>query len=140
MATYTIALLGDGGVGKSSFLRALNGTFQSYYIPTTGIVTTTHVQGPITLIFRDYAGQEKYSNRSFEKADLAIIMYDVTNKMSYKNAQNYWKNYASTTPTIYVANKCDVAVPNTDDIKISCKTPMNSINKLMSKIQSRLTN
>lgn len=146
--SYTVALLGNGGVGKTSFLRALDDTFLRHYIVTLGISESIRTfntnRGPITLTIRDYAGQEKYKQGlNSSSADLSVVMYDVTSVISYKHARTDWNTIAGTSPIMYVANKCDIAeqyVSSGADIRISCKNRPNSIRACVQSILRRLTN
>jgi GTP-binding nuclear protein Ran len=63
-ATFKLVLVGDGGVGKTTFVkRHLTGEFEKKYIATRGvnvnpiIFYTNH--GPIQFNIWDTAGQEK---------------------------------------------------------------------------------
>lgn len=64
VAEYKLVLVGDGGVGKTTFVkRHLTGEFEKKYIATLGVEVhpmifyTNH--GPIRLNVWDTAGQEK---------------------------------------------------------------------------------
>ena len=93
--SYHIVLLGDGGVGKTSFVRTLQGMcFEPRYCETTGIhISAVEVSSGHILTIYDVAGQEKYTIEeelkrvlNGNKVSLTIIMYDLTSKTSYKNA------------------------------------------------------
>lgn len=143
--SYNIALFGNDGVGKTSLLLALEGKFSQRYNPTSGIYVKTLLvntnRGPINLKLWDYAGQEKYMIRNRGDADLSIIMYDLTNKLSYDSAKTFWKNYAGNSPTLYVATKNDISEQwvQSNDIKISCRKDPNSVRNLMQKVLHTLT-
>ena len=144
---YKIALLGCGGVGKTSLIRTLNNkSYDTRYKATSGILIytlnlTTDYE-PVTLQIYDYSGQEMYSHQTITDADLSIIMYDLTNTLTYKRAMNDWTRIAGTTPILYVANKSDIPsaiVVKSNDIKISCRDP-DSITELKNEILHRLVN
>jgi small GTP-binding protein len=143
--SYNIALIGNGGVGKTSLLLALEGKFPQRYNPTTGVYVKSLLvntnRGPINLKLWDYAGQEQFANRNSSDADLSIIMYDLTSKISYKKAHTFWKNYAGNSPTLYVATKNDISEQwvQSNDIKISCRKDPNSVRNLMQKVLHTLT-
>ena len=64
VAEYKLVLVGDGGVGKTTFVkRHLTGEFEKKYIATLGVVVHPMVfhtnHGPIRLNVWDTAGQEK---------------------------------------------------------------------------------
>ena len=105
-----ILILGDGGVGKTSLINNyLFNTFEEKYIPTYNNINILQNN---KYIFYDYPGQEKYSTHDINLSyiDICIIMYDITNKLSYKNIE-FWKqkvqNLCDDIPTIIVGNKID---------------------------------
>jgi GTP-binding nuclear protein Ran len=64
VAEYKLVLVGDGGVGKTTFVkRHLTGEFEKKYIATLGVEVHPMVfhtnHGPIRLNVWDTAGQEK---------------------------------------------------------------------------------
>jgi GTP-binding nuclear protein Ran len=64
VAEYKLVLVGDGGVGKTTFVkRHLTGEFEKKYIATLGVevhpMTFYTNHGPIRLNVWDTAGQEK---------------------------------------------------------------------------------
>jgi small GTP-binding protein len=144
--SYNVALIGNGGVGKTSLLNAIDGKFEMRYNNTSGVdkksVLFNTTQGLIKLKIFDYAGQEQYAGRDSNGADLSVIMYDLTNKLSHKMAHTFWKNFAGNSPTLYVANKNDIKDQwvNTTDIKISCRKDPKSVRILMQTILRKLTN
>lgn len=116
---YKIVLVGDGGTGKSSFVARLqNEDFRKEYIATLGVekheiaVNTSH--GPSTVVIWDTAGQEKLGplrDAYYSGADAAVIFFDVTSKITYKNVPNWHKDILRVRPDIPVvlcANKIDI--------------------------------
>lgn len=116
---YTINLIGDGGVGKTSWVNYIfNGVFQKKYIPTPGMEThqipffTNY--GIIDIFFRDISGQEKFSKLRddyYTGSDGAIIFCDVTSRISMKNLLNWitsFKRVNLNKPILIVGNKVDV--------------------------------
>lgn len=120
--TFKIALVGDGGVGKTTYLkRFLTGEFEKRYIPTVGaeihdmgrlslkVATDAHTRFEIW----DTAGQEKYSGERtnyYKNAAAAIIMFDTTSLVSYKNVEKWYNDIREVSPNIpivLVGNKCD---------------------------------
>lgn len=134
---FKVILVGDGGVGKSSFLKKLFNpdSFEPRYIPTLGVqIYSYHFEtdeGSIQFQVWDTAGQEKLSGLRdgyYHEADAAIIMYDTTSKLSYKSV-NDWKNDIEKTckklPIVIVGNKCDIPKQKSKDLRtilISSKT------------------
>ena len=116
-----ILVVGDAGVGKTNFINSyFNNQFEQRYIPTKGIVINNFVK----YIIYDYAGQEKsgLSNIDLNNIDLCIIMYDVTNKLSYNNIDFWMKNVIKLCGNIQilqVGNKID---------NINRKITVNTIN------------
>jgi GTP-binding nuclear protein Ran len=117
--SYKICLIGDGGVGKTTFVKRLrNGEFQTKYFATMGVsveplLLMTSI-GPIKIDVWDTAGQEKFRGLQegfYVDAHGFIIMYDVTNANSYKNLANWYKEVRdqSPKPMVLVGNKCEVA-------------------------------
>lgn len=76
---------------------------------STVIFYTTH--GPIRLIIWDTAGQEKLGGLRegyYIGAHCAIIMFDVTSRISYKNVPKWHKDLTricDTVPIVLVGNK-----------------------------------
>lgn len=144
--SYNVALIGDGGVGKTAVLNAIDGKFERRYYNTSGVQRTdisfNTTRGLITLKILDYAGQEQFYNRNSNNADLSVIMYDLSNRLSHENAYTFWKNFAGNSPTLYVATKNDIREKwvETTDLKISCKNDPKSVRILMQIILRKLTN
>lgn len=119
MNTYKILLLGDSGVGKTSILRQfVEQRFESSHLTTIGIDHEVKVlkigTNLVKLSIWDTAGQERF--RSITKSyirgiDCIILVYDVTNKISYDHI-NEWLSLVEGTavPVMFylVGNKCDL--------------------------------
>jgi len=94
-----LVLLGDTAVGKSSLvLQFVKGLFVEYQDSTIGaaFLTKTVVVGDTSVKFEiwDTAGQERYHSLApmyYRGAAAAIVVYDVTNKESFKKAQAWVK-------------------------------------------------
>ncbi len=120
--TYKVVLLGDTSVGKTSILnRFAKGVFKKDLEPTIGahfmskIVELPQSNSTIKLQVWDTAGQEKYRSVTpiyYRDAAAAILIYDITSKMTLDNAESWitdLRNYAPSHIIIGVAgNKCDV--------------------------------
>jgi len=116
---YKIVLLGDGGCGKTTFIkRFINGEFEKRYLATLGVEVTSipfeTTKGPVTLSVWDTAGQEKFGGLRdgyYTGAHLAIIFFDVTSKITFKNLGQWildFRNKCPTAPIIIVGNKVDI--------------------------------
>lgn len=114
-----ILIIGDGGVGKTSYIKKqLGQNFTHQYHPTTGI----NIYETDTIVWYDFPGQEKYGSHFINNdIHLVIYMYDLSNKLSYKNL-DYWKKYVNTNygdiGSFKIGNKSDLNVNNigTSDI------------------------
>lgn len=120
-AHLTIVLLGDGGVGKTAWCERLcKGDFVKKYDPTramqTHSVTLCHSSAKHHLIeytLRDTCGQEKFGatrEACYQGADAAILMFDVTSRVTYKNVSTWYKDFRRVCPqaiVLLVGNKND---------------------------------
>ena len=118
---FKIALLGDGGVGKTALKeRFLGKGFESSYLMTIGADFATYsakIQNEdIKLQIWDLAGQMRFKEvrSGFYQGTLgALLVYDVTRKDSAENLVNWVeevKNYSGNPNLsfILVANKIDL--------------------------------
>ena len=114
---YKIVLLGDAGVGKTTYMNQIhNNYFTTSYIPTIGadltILTFNTNIGNIKCNIWDIAGQEKFQtlDSTYEKADACIIMFDCTSMLSFKSTI-YWlnriKSFSPNIPIAICSNKID---------------------------------
>ena len=106
-----ILLIGDCGVGKSSLTDTIyNFDFESRYLPTFGLHKCEYDHFNIY----DYPGEDFYNfeNHCHEinKLNICIIMYDLTNKNSFKSIDK-WKtsinNKFGEIKTIYLISYCN---------------------------------
>lgn len=110
LGTYKVVLVGDGGVGKTTFTKRLNtGNFELRYLPTIGVevskLSLKTTLGDITLGIWDCAGQEKFGGLRdgyYVKADAAIIMFDVGSATSFKNVKTWYMDVRRVCPDIPV--------------------------------------
>ena len=117
---FKLILVGDGGVGKTTFIkRHKTGEFERKYVPTLGVeVRPLQFQtsrGPIKFNVWDTAGQEKMGGLRdgyYVGGDCAIIMFDVTSRITYKNVPNWHKDLVrvvgANVPMVLCGNKVDV--------------------------------
>ena len=116
---FKLVLCGDGGTGKTTFVkRHLTGEFEKKYIATLGaevhpIVFCTS-RGNIRFEVWDTAGQERLAalrDGYYIGAHCGIIMFDVCNRITYKNVINWYKQLTRVCegiPIVLVGNKVDV--------------------------------
>lgn len=120
MNSFKVVVVGDGGVGKTTWLkRHRTGEFEKRYIATMGVevhTLTVHTNhGPIFFKMWDTAGQEKFGGHRLkgyaQGAEAAIIMFDVTSKLSYLSVDNWFiqiRDICGNIPIVLCGNKCDV--------------------------------
>lgn len=90
--TWKLILVGDGGTGKTTFVkRHISGEFEKKYVPTLGVevhpLRFNTNYGPVCFNVWDTAGQEKFGGLRdgyYIQGQCAIIMFDVTNRTTYK--------------------------------------------------------
>mmetsp|Transcript_37080 Transcript_37080/g.38442 ORF Transcript_37080/g.38442 Transcript_37080/m.38442 type:complete len:219 (-) Transcript_37080:63-719(-) len=114
-----LILVGDGGVGKTTFVkRHLTGEFEKKYIATQGVEVHPMLfctsKGKIKFNVWDTAGQEKLSGLRdgyYIDAHCAIIMFDVCSRITYKNVPKWYKDIVricgDQIPIVLVGNKVD---------------------------------
>lgn len=117
MAEYKISLLGDGGVGKTTFLKkAITGKFDPRYLATLGCVTAVcsigTSSGVVKFNFYDFGGQEKFggTREKLISSDAVILMFDVSSRITFKNIRRWCRelqNYCTNIPIILCGMKID---------------------------------
>jgi len=119
MPTFKLVLVGDGGVGKTTFVkRHLTGEFEKKYVATLGVEVHPLVfhtnRGPIRFNVWDTAGQEKFGGLRdgyYIQGQCAIIMFDVTARVTYKNVPSWHRDLTrvcDNIPIVLVGNKVDI--------------------------------
>ena len=101
MEAYKIVLIGESGVGKTSIIsRYINNTFDLQVLTSSSAqfiskTITLSDDTALKLDIWDTAGQEKFRSLAkifYKDAKVIILVYDITNKMSFDNIKNYWFN------------------------------------------------
>ena len=117
---FKLIIVGDTLVGKSSLLsKYVDELFLKSIEPTIGVdfkVKTIKVKEKyIKLQIWDTAGREKFHNiitRYFRGSSGILLLYDITNKESFKNISKWIKLNENSTSNenikVLVGNKCDL--------------------------------
>ncbi|XP_065055394.1 GTP-binding nuclear protein Ran-like [Rhopilema esculentum] len=118
-ATFKLVLVGDGGTGKTTFVkRHSTGEFEKKYVATLGVEVhplcfNTNF-GVIKFNVWDTAGQEKFGGLRdgyYIAAQCGIIMFDVTSRVTYKNVPNWHRDLVrvcENLPIVLCGNKVDM--------------------------------
>ena len=130
---FRICLLGDSFVGKTSMLtRYSDGEIQTKYNSTIGVdfkVITLQLDNIITKVhIWDTAGQERFKSIAvnyFKSSHGFIFVYDITNKDSFDNINNWidlaFQNNQNSVVNFLIGNKSDLE----NDRKISIEEGKN---------------
>jgi GTP-binding nuclear protein Ran len=123
---YKCALLGDSGVGKTVLLKHLTaGGFEKRMLPTYGNGDMYHfeVKGELFDVI-DTAGQEKmqFDRASIEGIDCAIVMFDLTSMLTYKNVA-HWLEFCRDVPHVVCGNKIDIQDRKVDPVYVNDANP-----------------
>jgi len=115
---FKLILVGDVGVGKTTYVkRHRTGEFEKKYVATMGVevspLTFSTNLGPICFNCWDTAGQEKFGGLRdgyYIGGQAAIIMFDVTARITYKNVPVWHKDLVRVCediPIVLCGNKVD---------------------------------
>jgi len=116
---FKLVLVGDGGVGKTTFVkRHKSGEFEKKYVATLGVevhpLTFYTSLGAIIYNCWDTAGQEKFGGLRdgyYVGGRAAIIMFDVTSRITYKSVSVWHRDLTrvcENIPIVLCGNKVDV--------------------------------
>lgn len=140
--TYKILFLGDGGVGKTTFVKRLcENKFEQRYIATLGVDVRPMRKEDAIFNIWDCAGQEKFGGLGdgyYIQSQGAIFFFDLTSRLSLKNLGKWVRDcgrISGNIPMVVVGLKSDIAeisdeevrqyIKNTPFIKLSSKTGEN---------------
>ena len=115
---FKLVLVGDGGTGKTTFVkRHVTGEFERKYVATLGVKVHPllfHTNfGPLWFDVWDTAGQEKFGGLRdgyYVGGKCAIIMFDVTARVTYKNVPQWHRDLVRVCekiPMVLCGNKVD---------------------------------
>lgn len=122
--TYKCIVIGDSSIGKTTMLGVLeNGIFNNKIQSTIGMgfafktISLIEYKQTVRLQIWDTAGQEKYksiSKQYLRDAFIAFLVYDVTNRNSWDNLEQWKENilnvkvYKSIPIIVLVGTKSDL--------------------------------
>ena len=134
------------GVGKSSLMsQYIKKQFPESPLPTIAIEFATKIikikeGGFVKAQIWDTAGQEKYksiTSHHYRKALGALLVYDVTRKITFENCINWYnelkKNTENECVICLVGNKCDLVngFPNRKEVSTEEAKTFAKINKTL---------
>ena len=116
---FSLVLVGDVGVGKTTFMfRLLTEEFQKSYIPTRGVqnysLRLDTTCGPVVFNVRDFAGASEANDGSkpgYYLGQCAIIMYDMRSPHTFESLRVWHRDVLAACgniPVVLVGNKMDV--------------------------------
>lgn len=110
---FKLLVVGDKGVGKTAFVRALSG-YDFFCSRIQGADLYPLLLANTTCLFLDTAGQEKYTlvnERHYAGTDIAVIVFDVTRAESFRGVRQWYDNIlrlCGNIPILLVGNKIDM--------------------------------
>ncbi|XP_021072558.1 GTP-binding nuclear protein Ran-like [Mus pahari] len=118
---FELILVGNGSTGKTTFMKHhLMGEFEKENVATLGVEVHPLIfhtnRGPIKFNVWDTAGQENFGGGGLRdgyyiQAQCAIIMFDVTSRVSYKNVPNWHRDLVrvcENIPIVLCGDKVDI--------------------------------
>ena len=134
-----IIVLGDAGVGKTNLIKKYIGkSFEERYIETQKIAEYKFNNN----IIYDYPGQIKFGNygsNMFKDIDLCVLVYDTTNRLSFKSLQ-FWKDrinsFGVNPEIIIVGNKTDSNASKINECNLVSVKNNNNLNTIFNKFNN----
>jgi len=114
ISSINIAIVGSQGVGKTTFVtRHQTGDFTKIYSPTMMLTTPLvfrTTKGVVNIYVQDYGGQYRFDSPQYRGIDGAIVMFDVTSRLSYKAVDSCVRDLRGENkdiPIVLCGNKVD---------------------------------
>ena len=128
--TYKMAIIGQGGVGKTSIIdRIVKHRFIENTESTIGAAFSSIIYKDIKYQIWDTAGQERYKAlipMYLRHAKIVLIVYDVVDESSLEQVELHWipfmKNNTENCHVILIGNKCDIRFPEKEEIITKANT------------------
>ena len=126
MNTYKCVLVGDGGVGKTTYLRMLLcNIFEPRYVATLGVEVHPITLGNVRFNVWDTAGQERFSGMKegyYVQANCGLVCFDLGNSLSFKNTLRWIQSLANYTPNLVLVgfkSDAEAKVSQSDILNLS---------------------
>lgn len=126
--TVKCVMVGDGGVGKTTYLRMLqDNVFEPKYISTLGVEVQVIDIGDVRFNVWDTAGQEKFRGLGdgyYIQASCGIVCFDLGSRLTFKNTEFWIKAMSThTSKLVLVGFKSDInpKVSQSDIMNLSAK-------------------
>lgn len=114
--TFTMGFFGAGGAGKTTFItRYRTGEFEKRYFPTDMVkgnnLTFYTTEGKVIIRCVDTAGQLLYEPQYMPKVKVAVVMFDVCSRLSFRSVDDWVERIRKVNgeiPILLCGNKVDV--------------------------------
>lgn len=115
---FKIVLVGDAGVGKTTYItRISSGEYNKKYIPTLGVdvfsLCLNSNKGYIKFNIWDISGGEKVGalrDSYYNHTDAAILFYDISDKESFNHVREWYNDFKrdNKSPVVICGTKSDL--------------------------------